>query len=721
MDTVLLDRNGDAALPAGYRLVQSEVEFLRMATTGERLMLRGDALCDWAETYYRGRQIAVQEVRSPVCELKTVFPEVTTVDAQLLLAKLGEQFERLPRPLRAGDVLQTLHPTSLWAETPSLEHAAQYLLWVYQVDPGNMLRPPLQHMCKVWQQQMPEKVAGLYAAFNKVEALTLLDGWLGISPSDLSLSSFPLKVPTELENRARTTWNRQIIESHGGICAALLTQPIPVSLKRIIVQEALAYYLSHRADLTRSQFNQITPYLSIDEQRRLSDLLPPPYPMDLPETVEDVLEWFEQEYLPFRVWGFANSSEEVTLRLTTVARQFANWYLDQYSQALMGGVLKPRLSFSRSATLISKPSKSVMLLIVLDGLHVKDGQTLLRLIQERISRLTSVSNHLVFAPLPTITMYCKEALLRGLPPAQVNQAERIGQVFPEGQSAVDKLQTAQPGELYIWSVLEPDHTYHERTTLDVLQRDVEAQLEGVARKIEDIVSRTASDRSLEIIITTDHGRLLGVSPRVIPVPDGLTGHGRAAWGTVSREFPSQGYWVENDLVYLDAERFGLPNDVCMPLGEETFLRNDGRKGKEIFSHGGIFPEEVIVPWIVLARDVKRPEIDIKITGRARAGKTGTLQIFYTNLGDVEIALHALELHTGADAPRKLKLDVQVLPRSSETYLVELPVWPGSANAAKLKAIIMASQSNQVVFEITAQVELQSDEMYQQENPLEDLL
>jgi len=443
--------------------------------------------------------------------------------------------------------------------------------------------------------------------------------------------------------------------------------------------------------------------------------------MDLPETDEEVLEWFEQEYLPFRLWGFANSSEEATLRLITVVRQFAAWYLDQYSQALIGGTLKPWLSFSRSASLISKSSKSVMLLIILDGLHVKDGQTLLRLIQECIPRLTPVSNHLVFAPLPTITMFCKEALLRGLPPAQVNQAERIGQVFPEGQSAVDKLQTAQPGELYIWSVLEPDHTYHERTALDVLQRDVEAQLEGVARKIEDIVNRTTSDHSLEIIITTDHGRLLGVSQRVIPVPDGLTGHGRAAWGTIKREFPSQGYWVEDNLVYLDAERFGLPNDVCMPLGEETFLTNDGRKGKEIFSHGGVFPEEVIVPWIVLARDVKQPEIDIKITGRARAGKAGTLQISYTNLGDVEITLHALELHTGADALRKLKLDIHILPRSSETHSVELSVWPGSADVAKAKAIIMASQSNQIAFEVTAQVELQSEEMYQQENPLEDLL
>lgn len=40
-------------------------------------------------------------------------------------------------------------------------------------------------------------------------------------------------------------------------------------------------------------------------------------------------------------------------------------------------------------------------------------------IQEAILRLTPIENRFVFAPLPTITEFCKPALFRGVPPRVV--------------------------------------------------------------------------------------------------------------------------------------------------------------------------------------------------------------------------------------------------------------------------------------------------------------
>ncbi len=74
---VLLDCEGDLAVPAGYQVIKSEVDFLRHALADTPLLVRGRRLCAWAESFYalRGRPYRYQE--SLRTALQRVFPELT--------------------------------------------------------------------------------------------------------------------------------------------------------------------------------------------------------------------------------------------------------------------------------------------------------------------------------------------------------------------------------------------------------------------------------------------------------------------------------------------------------------------------------------------------------------------------------------------------------------------------------------------------------------------
>ena len=144
-------------------------------------------------------------------------------------------------------------------------------------------------------------------------------------------------------------------------------------------------------------------------------------------------------------------------------------------------------------------------------------------------------------------------------------------------------------QLYIWRVQEPDRTYHKHNGSGTLLRDVEAQLDAAANKIVDLVDQVPDELSLQIIVATDHGRLLGKSTRRIAVPPGMISHGRAAWGDAGRSFDASGYIIEDEIVYLHGVRFGLTQDVAVALNQDTFRTNDGKGGTEVYPHGGLFP------------------------------------------------------------------------------------------------------------------------------------
>ena len=721
MPDILLDREGDAALPDGYQYVTSEVEFLLWADQTRPLMIRGEGLCNWAEAFYQARGIAYRETRSIKNEIRAVCPGLTDDHIQALVHQLGGKLQALNRPLTAQGLLQTLYPAAFWKAPLSLRHAANWLLWVYEENPADYVQPLLRQIGELWRMEANHSALESYRACVCQQAQQMLVDWLGIGDRSASpiVDEFPIEVPEAFQEKARLTWSKQIIESRGAFFDQIEKLRIPFALKKQAAKETCRYFINHPDELTLIRLDQLSVYLTQNELNQLHQRLAPPDPGELPDEPVEVLNWFRNDYLPYREWQHYVNAPKGKEKVLQAARKFATWYLDRYPKALAGAPLHNWINFNK-VNQLSCGENCLILLVVLDGLHVTDARFLLQSIRSHTQRLSLVSEDLAFTSLPTITQFAKEALFRGVPPVKVLDVEPIGEILPEDKSPATRLAKVQNKGIYLWRVLEPDRTYHQKNKSENLRQDVEGRLEAESLKIKEIVETIPDNIVMQIIVTTDHGRMLGQAVRTIPVPDGMQGHGRAAWGKIAKIYPEAGYVIEDPLVYLFAESFGLPEDVVIILDESAFRGNDNRAGSEIYPHGGMFPEEIIVPWIVLARDYVRPEVEITISGRSTARRSGALQIHVLNKSDIDLTLKDVVISFRHGSEKKLDVEVFIGACSEKTHSIELDTWPSPSDVKYISAVVRLGQPNQLVFDYPAQMEIQSDDMYvEPDNPLED--
>jgi len=384
---------------------------------------------------------------------------------------------------------------------------------------------------------------------------------------------------------------------------------------------------------------------------------------------------------------------------------------------LLGGKLCQQLGFHKTSSLASDPGNDVILIVILDGLNLIDARELGNRIREQIPALQPQKLGSAFAALPTVTDYCKPPLKTGVAPNLTKEARSIGQEFSGRRSPAEQLNAAEPGQIFIWSMDEPDKTYHQIADRPITRRNVEGQLDNIVKKLQDVVCEVKPSLPLRIIITSDHGRLLTMSGRAIPVPEGMKSHGRAAWGKTQIQYPASGYVVQGNLVYLHAERFGLPEEVVMPLDESTFLTSDGKTGNEAYSHGGLYPEEVVIPWQEYARSTVRPRLDIVIRGSGQSAIRGTLEVEVINLSISPLYLETLEILAEGQSLGVVRIDQQIGARDRIAHTVEVNWWPTSKQKPRLTGRLQAIQVlEDLRFDYECSMELQVKEMYSTDIP-----
>lgn len=721
MNEMLLDRAKDAPIPDGYQVIESEVDFLRFATGGTPLVVRGESLCQWAEAFCNGRCIPYRELLSPTQSLRELVPGLSEAEAQAIRATLPDHLATRLHHLNLTGLLQALFPNALWEERPSIPHAADWLLWLYEQAPDSVFEPLLAENGRRWQREVDNATYTLYAATNADSARQLLDRWLGLThdPTFTELGVFPRSIRDRLHAHAANVLKNQIIATQGAIISDLETQPVQLDLRRLTAQETVNYLTHNPRDLTPTLQDQLIPYLTLDEQNRVLALQPPAMPSAPPAQPEAVLDWFRHQYLPARQWQSAHGSEAENEEISAAAEQFARWYLHEYPRALNGGRLQQHLSFNRAAA--NQQQKShITLCLVLDGLHVLDARRLLDYLHHETKRLTLWENGLTFAPLPTITEVCKPALFAGVLPELAHEVAALGVIVPEKESPAEKLSSASSGELYLWRIMEPDSTYHRQSSSETLRHDIDGRLLSIARKINEIVNRVPAELPLRLIITTDHGRLLAKATRVLNVPAGMQSQGRAALGVSGRQFDERGFLIEEDVVYLHAARFGLSTDAAVALRGDTFRTNDGKTGSEWYPHGGLYPEEVIIPWIELVRDAALPAITATLNGSGQAGLTGEFILRLRNPGDIPVTAVALSLLIHGQ-PINLPINQAVAPYSEQTFRLNRSPWPKQAEASQTTVTLNLQLPNGLPFTVTiANPEIESIEMYRRDNILGDL-
>lgn len=91
--------------------------------------------------------------------------------------------------------------------------------------------------------------------------------------------------------------------------------------------------------------------------------------------------------------------------------------------------------------------------------------------------------------------------------------------------------------------MEPDSTYHKRNSYASLKNDIDARLQAITKNIGELVNAIDASLPLRIVITSDHGRLLGTTARNFAVPAAMQAHGRRGLGR--RRTPVSGRWISD--------------------------------------------------------------------------------------------------------------------------------------------------------------------------------
>ncbi len=769
---IYFDRAGDALAPAHCLEVTTEADWLRAALEPGPLLIRGH-ISDRAMLFYQGRNRLCVALQSPTAALHGLDLEAEGI--AWIRGHWGTEFEtrflQLAQPLRPASLLAALFDTApvSWFAAPARESAAQWLAWLAQLaqQSSTALAPLFRAQAQSWQSSAAPEIAPLFAPSDSRSAQTLLRAWLGLDekPRDFAsgAGAFPLEVDSYWKERARTQWLSDLAGRGAVVWDELRARPALGKALLGVAAEATATYLMHHPrQIEPALLSSLRPHLASESWARLHDLVPPAAPSTLsPDAAPDAaLEWFENEYWPFRRWqaragNAGDSAHRDAVKIA--ARSFGSWFLGFYPRALASGQGAEHLVGKRAqtwrATKAEQTVNSVTLFAIVDGLHAGDALDLLARLHSATKRLELLEQSHAFTAIPTITEIAKPALRWGLPPREAAPfTDKLGAFesnataaagtrafeWPGGANTGRELReyadpsvlgAAQAGEVWVWNILDLDSTYHKNFPPATIQTKAASVLDNLAARLAAACQAVPDHLALRVVISADHGRLPATSARCHPVPAGCKAHGRAALVTDSSAAPAlaftgQDYIWESDAagerVWLHPQRFGLNAPAVLCADENAFEIGSGAR-EEHFSHGGLWPEEVIVPWLVLARDSGTPHVEITFSGRAKAGAVGTLKLEARNGSEMNLIVQEARVRFGTRVEDERVVGIsQSLPAlSALAHPMVLERWPDSQSAERCQAVVVVGRPDGSRFEVVATVALESEELYRASNILDD--
>ena len=541
-----------------------------------------------------------------------------------------------------GDEQRPLVRTILRRRLDAWEKVARtdgerYLVRGLRRDPPQLLRT-LANL-KVLQGYPPEVGhRAMGDTFQQLRALELDLAALPVQESEVRKSS----------DQIRVYLNQVIREAPSKELAASLLEQVSGCL--VAEYEAVEGLLRHDdvsvdADLlkaVRRAFAPIRDRLAV--QLANMDLLvepPPPPKPDSSWDVHDWLHWAVDDYLPYRFW-----LEEVGRQdneVSEFASQYADWLYDNFGR-LTGSYenLVYRVIPNCADQL---RGDDPVLFIVIDNFNYKFFPHFREFMQDLA--------YFCETPVPCISMLpsdtevSKKCLFVGQPTpfdqgSYQSAVEGAWSRFFTGRrvrylAGPAELQevTSPDYDLYFLNYLPIDRVLHgdERDEGIPHADQVRDRLRNLAKQIQDFAQRLQIERKLKVIICSDHGstRIPAETPNIID----------KAFYSERVEDKHHRYVMISDeelgdlpdnarfqCYYIERGRFNLPHNYLAARGYYRFL-----KTKETFYvHGGLTPEETIVPLAIFTHVVVAPrELTVRLLhDEFRYGVRAAIELEITN-------------------------------------------------------------------------------------------
>lgn len=652
--TVILDPTGLYPPPTGCIEIRTDAEWMRSFFQSDGLYwvtgkgLQANRLCNWTREWLRvwnKLDVIAEEKQHPQSRLNLLFGQVSIPQewTEQHILQIATAIDTYPSDNPIAHLLtevtedyQTnsgLSARQVWFGSPSIPHLAQ---WVFLEVPDAY--KPFE---RIWQNHIAETDSELAEYYRTTDKLQLLREWTGIAKPSAkvkALGRFPLPVPRAIVNEFRSFWEQQFLRKEG----KALDELAPHQQSGMEQIASIAYtILKTRPDwITRERKRKLSSYLNYQEMRDLDSLQPPaqPQPLDLNSDAKDAMQWVTDQYLPFRRWDAAiNPSSERPRVSDRLAESFINWLLKHYPELRFDNSV---LNYGIAALVQDLCQKGPVLWVVVDGLGWLDHQELLSYLTRNSKLSVETAPQPRISILPTKTEYAKWSLYTQLPPSHSSWVPDAGKGFPmigvgkrytdrdykRGTLHRDLKKNAQ--QLYCWDTDKFDHLYHtEQDWQNLYQVQRPYVLEGIARDIEYCIKQHPHPEQLRIVIASDHGQMLGEVEQLTNRPENLDLKGRMAIGKTN----------DPRFVVLEAERYGLPHDISIVRGAACLNAFSYTEKNEILgSHGGLFPEEVVVGVSVLCQLSAHLAVHVVCRGEGEPGKAGELTLTVKNLNTVPL-------------------------------------------------------------------------------------
>jgi hypothetical protein len=680
---IVLDPTGLYDIPSNYVPITTDVEWIEFfGISSSACWVKGERLCKWAEAWlwaWNKMDTNVEIKQDPADKLAALFhplplPEKWINKSQLL--NLVNRLNSYPQDNPIAHLLADITGSDMqvWLGEASIQHLAA---WLAIKVPEECI--PLEG---VWQRQFAEHELASY--YQTEDKLLLLRCWLGIAePAMTALGKYPLPIPDFLTQEFDRYWEQLIFSTEGKVLDNLV-QSNQVGMDRIA---KIAQKVFHNRPnwIDKVKETKITPYLSHSEKVKLTDRQspPPPQPLAIDATPQQALTWVTENYLPFRRWEMVIHQPPFEQRISErLADSFVEWMLNHYPEMKVDAVDTSYLNYSVASKVQNLCQSNPVLWVVVDGLGWLDHIELISLLTQNNQLAVDTYIEPRFTILPTITEYAKWSLYSQLLPNHTSWQKEdvkkafakmgLGKRYPDSRRA-ELRQDLKKGKhkLYCWDTTQLDELYHNQRDWQYLyERQRPHTLEGIAKEIISFVEEYSHPEQIKVVIASDHGQILGVSEKITHCPLGLEPQGRIAIGKAD----------DTRFVVLSQERYGLPHDISIvrnsaSLSSFSYTTNQ----KIIGSHGGLFPEEVVVGVSILRKSVQRLPVLIKCDGEGKPREQGELQITIDNPNSVpltDLCLYINELRSfDCGKPLEKKIPPNQIDYSFNTTIPHVPELP----------------------------------------------
>ena len=410
-------------------------------------------------------------------------------------------------------------------------------------------------------------------------------------------------------------------------------------------------------DLLRQLFTRFQPIMDdiADEIAALRAAIPPAYPQDpaYNQSAQEWLEWAVQSYLPYRFWLEENDRWDATI--ADYAGQYADWFFAHYTELKYQEQSRWVFDlFNRVLLHLKQGTKA--LFIIVDNLTFKHVGYLREQFARRGFHLHGAVEP-IWAVIPTTTEVSKHCLVGGVrEPVDVQGHTYEDILDKDWQGHLDSYQAAYisvlgdlkkrphfDADILLLNYLPIDDVLHrdERQIGATHTRQIQAHLADLVDAVCQFAKRTQVEQQLVIVIASDHGSTKVLADREDLLDDkfykqqATSRHHRYITVPDSRAANPTAYDQAHCYV-LPAKTFGTHESYFIPRGYGLFAKTN----ESIYVHGGLTPEETIVPFMQLIKteiQVRQPTFRL-LDNVIRYSVKQTLTIVVGNPNDYDIKI-----------------------------------------------------------------------------------